>query len=86
MLKTCILCHILVCLVRRRAQAWREQVASGAVVEMSPSEVKRLKWSEEQVEIMKETNANLRYHHGKGQSARGKPPARPSLVADFVGT
>lgn len=44
-----------------RGQAWRERVACGDVVEMSSSEAKRLRWSEEQAELMREANANLRY-------------------------
>eukprot|EP00903_Cladosiphon_okamuranus_P011439 g10777.t1 len=46
--------------VVRELQAWRERVTSGDIVEMSSSEAKRLRWSEEQVELMKEANANLR--------------------------
>ncbi|CAB1111235.1 unnamed protein product [Ectocarpus sp. CCAP 1310/34] len=45
----------------RELQAWRERVACGDVVEMSPSEVKRLQWSEEQGELLKEANATIRY-------------------------
>ncbi|CAM9572880.1 unnamed protein product, partial [Scytosiphon promiscuus] len=41
-------------------QAWRERVATGDIVEMSPSEAKRLRWSEEQAELLREANANLR--------------------------
>ncbi|CAN0529741.1 unnamed protein product, partial [Ectocarpus sp. 12 AP-2014] len=41
-------------------QAWRERVACGDVVEMCPSEVKRLRWSEEQGELLKEANATIR--------------------------
>ncbi|CAM9152937.1 unnamed protein product, partial [Ectocarpus sp. 8 AP-2014] len=48
--------------VIRELQAWRERVACGDVVEMSPSEVKRLRWSEEQGELLKEANATIRNH------------------------
>ncbi|CAM9157367.1 unnamed protein product [Ectocarpus sp. 12 AP-2014] len=46
--------------VIRELQAWRERVARGDVVEMCPSEVKRLRWSEEQGELLKEANATIR--------------------------
>ncbi|CBJ26670.1 expressed unknown protein [Ectocarpus siliculosus] len=46
--------------VIRELQAWRERVACGDVVEMSPSEVKRLRWSEEQGELLQEANATIR--------------------------
>lgn len=41
-------------------QAWRERVARGKIVEMSPVEAKRLRWSVEHAETLEEANSSLR--------------------------